>query len=54
VRAIDCLKDADATSEKMREAIDLLIEVSMKEEAVARAQKSCRFGVRRLKRTTRP
>jgi hypothetical protein len=31
-RAFDCLKDADATSQKMREAIDLLIEVAMKEE----------------------
>ena len=32
-RAFECLKDADATSQKMRKAIDLLIEVAMKEEA---------------------
>ena len=31
-RAFECLKDADATSQKMRKAIDLLIEVAMKEE----------------------
>jgi hypothetical protein len=32
-RALDCLEDADVTSQKMREAIELLIEVAMKEEA---------------------
>ena len=32
-RAFDCLQASDATSGRMREAIELLIEVAMKEEA---------------------